>query len=166
MVSRFQGHSAGKTVAPLCLRYVLRLTPTQPFVFAYIYLYLALQPLAPNCTTIEHRWCRRFSVTIKKLPLRFTHRSSPFTIRTMKTKTYVYSLDVSVNYKLMHVSYVSQQDDEYRKMGRECVLRATKLLETGDWKFERLTSVGDTIQSLSYPKMGKVWRVTVCSWSM
>lgn len=53
------------------------------------------------------------------------------------------------------------QDDEWLRMGEECVLRATKLLESSDWLVDRVTDMDDTIRHITLPKMGKVWRVTV-----
>lgn len=46
-------------------------------------------------------------------------------------------------------------------MGKECVRKATRLLESTDWKFEKITSTGDNIQSSMQPVLGKVWRLTV-----
>lgn len=46
-------------------------------------------------------------------------------------------------------------------MGKECVMLAINLLEKGIWKCEKITSVGDSIQTLNHKKMGKVWRCTV-----
>lgn len=46
-------------------------------------------------------------------------------------------------------------------MGKECVRKATRLLESSGWKFEKITSSGDTIQSFNQPDLGKVWRLTV-----
>lgn len=47
-------------------------------------------------------------------------------------------------------------------MGKECVRRASELLESSAWKLEKLTNEGDTIKSTTQPKLGKVWRLTVC----
>lgn len=46
-------------------------------------------------------------------------------------------------------------------MGKECVRRASELLESSVWKLEKLTNEGDTIKSTLQPKLGKVWRLTV-----
>lgn len=53
------------------------------------------------------------------------------------------------------------QDDEWLRMGEECVQRAIKLLESKDWLVDRVTDMDDTIRHITLPKTGKVWRVTV-----
>lgn len=53
-----------------------------------------------------------------------------------------------------------QQDEEWLRMGAECVERATRLLESSDWLVDRVTDMDDTIRHITLPKMGKVWRVT------
>lgn len=53
-----------------------------------------------------------------------------------------------------------EQDEEYRKMGIECVRRAYDLLEASDWKVEKVTSKGDTIRSTHREKLGKIYRLT------
>lgn len=52
------------------------------------------------------------------------------------------------------------QDDEYKKIGIDCVRRAYDLLESKDWKIEKVTSKGDTIQSTHREKLGKIYRLT------
>ncbi|XP_055532213.1 steroidogenic acute regulatory protein-like [Wyeomyia smithii] len=53
-----------------------------------------------------------------------------------------------------------EQDEEFKKMGSECVRKAYALLESTDWKLEKLTSKGDTIQSCTQDKLGKIYRLT------
>lgn len=53
-----------------------------------------------------------------------------------------------------------QQDEEFKKMGIECVRKAYVLLESTDWKLEKITSKGDTIQSCTKDKIGKIYKLT------
>lgn len=52
------------------------------------------------------------------------------------------------------------QDEEFKKMGIECVRKAYVLLESTDWKVEKITSKGDTIQSCTQDKVGKIYKLT------
>uniref|UniRef100_A0AAG5D209 START domain-containing protein n=1 Tax=Anopheles atroparvus TaxID=41427 RepID=A0AAG5D209_ANOAO len=52
------------------------------------------------------------------------------------------------------------QDEEFRKMGTECVRKAYTLLESDGWKIEKVTTKGDTIQSCQQEKIGKVYKLT------
>ncbi|XP_065085143.1 steroidogenic acute regulatory protein-like isoform X2 [Ochlerotatus camptorhynchus] len=52
------------------------------------------------------------------------------------------------------------QDEEFKKMGVECVRKAYGLLETTDWKVEKITSKGDTIQSCNQDSVGKIYKLT------
>uniref|UniRef100_A0A182Q372 START domain-containing protein n=1 Tax=Anopheles farauti TaxID=69004 RepID=A0A182Q372_9DIPT len=52
------------------------------------------------------------------------------------------------------------QDEEFKKMGTECVRKAYMLLESDDWKIEKVTSKGDTIQSCQREEIGKVYKMT------
>ncbi|XP_021698708.1 steroidogenic acute regulatory protein-like isoform X3 [Aedes aegypti] len=52
------------------------------------------------------------------------------------------------------------QDEEFKKMGVECVRKAYELLESTDWKLEKMTSKGDTIQSCTKDKVGKIYKLT------
>ncbi|XP_055626709.1 steroidogenic acute regulatory protein-like isoform X2 [Toxorhynchites rutilus septentrionalis] len=53
-----------------------------------------------------------------------------------------------------------EQEEEFKKMGIECVRNAYNLLETTDWKPEKITSKGDTIQSYTQDKLGKIYKLT------
>lgn len=53
-----------------------------------------------------------------------------------------------------------EQDDEFKRMGIECVRKAYILLESTDWKLEKITSKGDTIQSCTKDKVGKIYKLT------
>lgn len=52
------------------------------------------------------------------------------------------------------------QDEEFKKMGVECVRKAYALLESTDWKVEKITSKGDTIQSCTKESVGKIYKLT------
>lgn len=52
------------------------------------------------------------------------------------------------------------QDDEYRRKGKECVRKAYELLESTDWKIQKITSVGDRIEYTNRPKIGKIYKLT------
>nr|XP_029730374.1 steroidogenic acute regulatory protein-like isoform X1 [Aedes albopictus] len=52
------------------------------------------------------------------------------------------------------------QDEEFKKMGVECVRNAYELLESTNWKVEKITSKGDTIQSCTRDKIGKIYKLT------
>uniref|UniRef100_A0A182U756 MENTAL domain-containing protein n=1 Tax=Anopheles melas TaxID=34690 RepID=A0A182U756_9DIPT len=51
-------------------------------------------------------------------------------------------------------------DDEFKKMGTECVRKAYMLLESDGWKIEKVTAKGDTIQSCQQEKIGKIYKLT------
>ncbi|XP_055609890.1 steroidogenic acute regulatory protein-like [Uranotaenia lowii] len=53
-----------------------------------------------------------------------------------------------------------EQDEEFKKMGIECVRKAYALLESTNWKLEKVTSKGDTIQSCQQDKVGKIYKLT------
>lgn len=47
-------------------------------------------------------------------------------------------------------------------MGLECVKKAHALLiESGEWKVEKVTSKGDTITSTCKDRVGKIYKLTV-----
>uniref|UniRef100_A0A182JX42 START domain-containing protein n=1 Tax=Anopheles christyi TaxID=43041 RepID=A0A182JX42_9DIPT len=52
------------------------------------------------------------------------------------------------------------QDEEFKKMGTECVRKAYALLESDGWKIEKVTAKGDTIQSCQQDKIGKIYKLT------
>uniref|UniRef100_A0A182UXB8 START domain-containing protein n=1 Tax=Anopheles merus TaxID=30066 RepID=A0A182UXB8_ANOME len=53
-----------------------------------------------------------------------------------------------------------RKDDEFKKMGTECVRKAYMLLESDGWKIEKVTAKGDTIQSCQQEKIGKIYKLT------
>ncbi|KAL5288711.1 STARD3 family protein [Megaselia abdita] len=61
---------------------------------------------------------------------------------------------------ISHSDEEDEQDQEYVKMGIECVRKAYELLQAEDWKVEKVTNKGDTIQSVQRDKIGKVYRLT------
>lgn len=54
------------------------------------------------------------------------------------------------------------KDDEYKEMGIECVKKAYNLLlESSNWKVEKVTNKGDTIKATQKDRIGKVFKLTV-----
>ncbi|XP_058459866.1 steroidogenic acute regulatory protein-like [Malaya genurostris] len=53
-----------------------------------------------------------------------------------------------------------EQDEEFKRMGTECVRKAYALLESNDWKLEKMTQDGDVIRSCTQDKLGKIYRLT------
>ena len=56
------------------------------------------------------------------------------------------------------------QDEEYLQMGLDCIRKAYELLESPDWKVEKVNKKGDTIRSKQKDKLGKIFRMTVSVW--
>uniref|UniRef100_A0A182S5R1 START domain-containing protein n=1 Tax=Anopheles maculatus TaxID=74869 RepID=A0A182S5R1_9DIPT len=52
------------------------------------------------------------------------------------------------------------EDQQFKRMGTECVRRAYSVLESDSWKIEKVTAKGDTIQSCQIDKLGKVYKLT------
>lgn len=52
------------------------------------------------------------------------------------------------------------QDDEYKRKGNECVRKACELLESTDWKIQKITSAGDRIEYTNRPNIGKIYKLT------
>lgn len=46
-------------------------------------------------------------------------------------------------------------------MGIECVRRVHEILESSEWKIEKVTDKQDTIRSTHRDKLGKIYRLTV-----
>uniref|UniRef100_A0A8W7PGD2 START domain-containing protein n=1 Tax=Anopheles coluzzii TaxID=1518534 RepID=A0A8W7PGD2_ANOCL len=57
-------------------------------------------------------------------------------------------------------TFLLDRDDEFKKMGTECVRKAYMLLESDGWKIEKVTAKGDTIQSCQQEKIGKIYKLT------
>lgn len=57
--------------------------------------------------------------------------------------------------------FYSRQDNEYVEMGKECVNKAYDILQSTDWKVEKVAKNGDTIYSINREKMGKIYKLTV-----
>ncbi|XP_013114451.1 steroidogenic acute regulatory protein-like [Stomoxys calcitrans] len=51
-------------------------------------------------------------------------------------------------------------DEDYHQMGLDCVRRTYALLNATDWKVEKVTKKGDTINSIHREKMGKIYKLT------
>lgn len=47
-------------------------------------------------------------------------------------------------------------------MGLDCLRKAYELIESADWKMEKVTPKGDTIYSTQREKIGKIYKLTVC----
>jgi hypothetical protein len=64
-------------------------------------------------------------------------------------------------FQIHNIFFLIFQEEEYKRMGLECVERSYKLLEVDGWKIEKVTSHGDTICSKHLEKFGKVYKLTV-----
>ncbi|XP_061387643.1 steroidogenic acute regulatory protein-like [Musca vetustissima] len=53
-----------------------------------------------------------------------------------------------------------EKDEDYHKMGLDCVRRTYDMLHVSDWKVEKVTKKGDTISSIHREKMGKIYKLT------
>ncbi|XP_075166850.1 steroidogenic acute regulatory protein-like [Haematobia irritans] len=51
-------------------------------------------------------------------------------------------------------------DDEYHQMALDCIRRTYDLINAHDWKVEKVTKKGDTINSIHREKMGKIYKLT------
>ncbi|XP_033153080.1 steroidogenic acute regulatory protein-like isoform X2 [Drosophila mauritiana] len=51
-------------------------------------------------------------------------------------------------------------DDEYTQMGLDCLRKAYEIIESSDWKVEKVTQKGDTIHSTQRDKIGKIYKLT------
>lgn len=52
------------------------------------------------------------------------------------------------------------QDAQYNQMGLDCLCKAYELIESTDWKVEKVTPKGDTIHSTQRDKIGKIYKLT------
>lgn len=68
----------------------------------------------------------------------------------------------SSSYILFNCSFFDLQDEEYNQMGLDCLRKAYELIESTDWKVEKVTPKGDTIHSTQRDKIGKIYKLTVC----
>lgn len=59
-----------------------------------------------------------------------------------------------------HSDEEDDQDEEYNQMGLDCLLKAFELIESTDWKVEKVTPKGDTIHSTQREKIGKIYKLT------
>lgn len=46
-------------------------------------------------------------------------------------------------------------------MGIECVNKAYEILQSTDWKVEKIAKCGDAIYSINREKLGKIYKLTV-----
>lgn len=54
----------------------------------------------------------------------------------------------------------AEEDEDYRQMGLDCIRKAYELFESTEWKVEKVTSKGDTIQSTQRNQLGKIYKLT------
>ncbi|XP_017837333.1 steroidogenic acute regulatory protein-like isoform X2 [Drosophila busckii] len=59
-----------------------------------------------------------------------------------------------------HSDEEEEEDEEYNQMGLDCLRKAFELIECTDWKMEKVTAKGDTIQSMQREKIGKIYKLT------
>ncbi|KAH8394786.1 hypothetical protein KR222_005614 [Zaprionus bogoriensis] len=59
-----------------------------------------------------------------------------------------------------HSDEEEEQDEEYNQMGLDCLRKAFELIESTDWKVEKVTPKGDTIHSTQREKIGKIYKLT------
>jgi len=50
-------------------------------------------------------------------------------------------------------------------MGLDCLRKAFEIIESSEWKVEKVTQKGDTIHSTQREKVGKIYKLTV-GWSI
>ncbi|XP_030375466.1 steroidogenic acute regulatory protein-like [Scaptodrosophila lebanonensis] len=53
-----------------------------------------------------------------------------------------------------------EKDEDYHQMGLDSLRKAYKLIESSDWKVEKVTPKGDTIHSTQRDKIGKIFKLT------
>ncbi|XP_030572526.1 steroidogenic acute regulatory protein-like [Drosophila novamexicana] len=59
-----------------------------------------------------------------------------------------------------HSDEEEEEDEEYNQMGLDCLRKAYELIESTDWKVEKVTPKGDTIHSTQRDKIGKIYKLT------
>ncbi|EDW92562.1 steroidogenic acute regulatory protein-like [Drosophila yakuba] len=59
-----------------------------------------------------------------------------------------------------HSDEEDELDDEYTQMGLDCLRKAYEIIESSDWKVEKVTQKGDTIHSTQRDKIGKIYKLT------
>ncbi|KAH8290329.1 hypothetical protein KR054_001960 [Drosophila jambulina] len=59
-----------------------------------------------------------------------------------------------------HSDEEEEEDEEYNQMGLDCLRKAYAIIESSDWKVEKVTHKGDTIHSTQREKIGKIYKLT------
>ncbi|KAH8269579.1 hypothetical protein KR018_009566 [Drosophila ironensis] len=59
-----------------------------------------------------------------------------------------------------HSDEEDEEDEEYNQMGLDCLRKAYEIIESSDWKVEKVTPKGDTIHSTQRDKIGKIYKLT------
>ncbi|XP_016972407.1 steroidogenic acute regulatory protein-like [Drosophila rhopaloa] len=59
-----------------------------------------------------------------------------------------------------HSDEEEEEDEEYTQMGLDCLRKAFEIIESSDWKMEKVTQKGDTIHSTQRDKIGKIYKLT------
>lgn len=63
-------------------------------------------------------------------------------------------------FNTIRMFYFFQQDDDFKQLGNDSVQQAYVLLESTEWKDEKITIQNDKIQS-GVKSVGKVYKLTV-----
>ncbi|BFG06044.1 steroidogenic acute regulatory protein-like [Drosophila madeirensis] len=59
-----------------------------------------------------------------------------------------------------HSDEEDEEDEEYHQMGLDCLRKAYQIIESSDWKVEKVNPKGDTIHSMQREKIGKIYKLT------
>ncbi|XP_017097546.2 steroidogenic acute regulatory protein-like [Drosophila bipectinata] len=59
-----------------------------------------------------------------------------------------------------HSDEEDEEDEEYIQMGMDCLRKAYEIIESSEWKVEKVTPKGDTIHSTHRDKIGKLYKLT------
>ncbi|EDW32897.1 GL10224 [Drosophila persimilis] len=59
-----------------------------------------------------------------------------------------------------HSDEEDEEDEEYHQMALDCLRKAYQIIESSDWKVEKVTHKGDTIHSMQREKTGKIYKLT------
>ncbi|KAH8402125.1 hypothetical protein KR009_009975 [Drosophila setifemur] len=59
-----------------------------------------------------------------------------------------------------HSDEEEEEDEEFNQMGLDCLRKAFEIIESSDWKVEKVTPKGDTIHSTQRDKIGKIYKLT------
>ncbi|XP_062129305.1 steroidogenic acute regulatory protein-like isoform X2 [Drosophila sulfurigaster albostrigata] len=93
-----------------------------------------------------------------------TNDRTPFTQPTILTERERPPQSVTDFYSPLDTAHHSdeedEQDEEYNQMGLDCLRKAYELIESTDWKVEKVTPKGDTIHSTQREKIGKIYKLT------